>query len=107
MKEKENKEASHEGHHGEHDCCGEKAHGEAESHEGHEGHGDHEGHDHTEHHRLMAEDFKRRFFISLPLTIIVLILSPKIQEWLGFTIDFPSKNFFLEVNPSLKRPKMR
>ena len=43
----------------------------------------------------MAEDFKRRFFISLPLTIIVLILSPKIQEWLGFTIDFPSKNFFL------------
>ena len=53
--------------------------------------GEHEGHkmegvttDHTEHHRKMAEDFKKRFLIVLPLTIIVLILSPKIQEWFGF-----------------------
>ena len=43
--------------------------------------------DHTEHHRRMAEDFKRRFFIVLPLTIIVLILSPKIQEWFGFSFQ--------------------
>src|SRR3990172_2282147 len=51
--------------------------------------------DHTEHHRRMAEDFKRRFFVVLPLTIIVLILSPKIQEWFGFTIDFPLRNIVL------------
>ncbi|KKU03679.1 MAG: Copper-transporting ATPase [Candidatus Woesebacteria bacterium GW2011_GWC2_47_16] len=51
--------------------------------------------DHTEHHRRMAEDFKRRFFIVLPLTIIVLILSPKIQEWFGFSLDFPFRNFAL------------
>jgi Cu2+-exporting ATPase len=31
----------------------------------------------------MAEDFKRRFWISLILTVPVLILSPMIQEWLG------------------------
>src|SRR3972149_8256578 len=64
--------------------------------------GEHEGHkmegvttDHTEHHRKMAEDFKKRFLIVLPLTIIVLILSPKIQEWFGFTIDFPLRNIVL------------
>ena len=51
--------------------------------------------DHTEHHRRMAEDFKRRFFTALPLTIIVLILSPKIQEWFGFSIDFPLRNLVL------------
>src|SRR3990172_887755 len=48
--------------------------------------------DHTQHHRKMAEDFKKRFFGVLPLTIIVLILSPKIQEWFAFTIDFPLRN---------------
>lgn len=51
-----------------------------------ESHGGHEYHDHTEHHRVMAEDFKRRFFISLPLTIIVLIISPKVQEWVAPTL---------------------
>ena len=51
--------------------------------------------DHTEHHRKMAEDFKRRFFIAVPLTVIVLILSPKIQEWFGFSLDFPLRNFAL------------
>src|SRR3990167_3822042 len=62
--------------------------------------GDHKEHkmqamDHTEHHRKMAEDFKKRFFIAVPLTVIVLILSPKIQEWFGFSLDFPLRNFAL------------
>jgi Cu2+-exporting ATPase len=47
----------------------------AEEHEGHEGHAGHEG---------MIEDFRRRFWISLALTIPVLILSPMIQHFLGF-----------------------
>jgi len=66
--------------------------------EGHGGNGEvdkHKGHDHTEHHRMMAEDFKRRFFVVLPLTIIVLILSPKIQEWLRFSLDFAGKGILL------------
>ncbi len=65
----------------------------------HVGHEEQKGkvHDHTEHHRMMAKDFKRRFFVVLPLTIIVLILSPKIQEWLGFSVDFAFRNFVLFV----------
>jgi len=43
--------------------------------------------DHTQHHAKMAEDFRKRFWVVLPLTIIVLILSPKIQEWFGFSLD--------------------
>ena len=67
-----------------------KDHTSYHSHPGH-----HEGMDPMEHHRMMAEDFKRRFFIALPLTLIVLILSPKIQEWFGFTLDFPLRNLLL------------
>ena len=51
--------------------------------------------DHTEHHRKMAEDFKLRFFVVLPLTIIVLTLSSKIQEWFGFSLDFPFRSLVL------------
>lgn len=65
------------------------------SHKGYPNHDDHEHHDHMEHHQKMAGDFKKRFFISLPLTIIVLILSPKIQEWFGFRLDLPFRNFLL------------
>ena len=62
------------------------------------GHGekmDHPSHDHSQHHAMMAQDFKRRFWIVLPLTIIVLALSPKIQEWFGFSIDFPFRSIIL------------
>ncbi len=43
-------------------------------------HGKHEGH--------AAEDFKRRFIISLILTIPILILSPFIQDIFGFELTF-------------------
>lgn len=58
---------------------------------------DHSSHDHTEHHRMMAEDFKRRFFITLPLTILVLFLSTQIQQWLGFSIDFAGRDLVLFI----------
>jgi Cu2+-exporting ATPase len=54
-------------------------------------------HNHTDHHKMMAEDFKKRFFIVLPLTIIVLLLSPKIQLWFGFSVNFLYKNFVLFI----------
>lgn len=54
-------------------------------------------HDHTEHHRMMALDFKRRFFVSLPLTLAVLLLSPQIEKWLHFSIKFPGIEFVLFV----------
>ena len=41
----------------------------------------HAGHDH---HCMMIEDFKRRFWISLFFTLPVLVLSPMIQGFFGF-----------------------
>jgi Cu2+-exporting ATPase len=55
----------------------------------HDDHEDHGGH------KNMEQDFKRRFFIALPLTIIVLLLSPQIQKWFGFSIDLPGINIVL------------
>lgn len=37
----------------------------------------------------MIEEYKRRFFVSLGLTIPILILSDMIQEWVGFELTFP------------------
>ncbi|WP_214708555.1 MULTISPECIES: heavy metal translocating P-type ATPase [unclassified Exiguobacterium] len=36
----------------------------------------------------MIEEYKRRFFVSLGLTIPILILSDMIQEWAGFELTF-------------------
>jgi len=44
----------------------------------------HGGHDHTHHHEMMIKDFKKRFWISLVITLPVLALSPMIQGLLGF-----------------------
>lgn len=45
-------------------------------------------HNHTEHHRSMIRDFRRRFYVTLVLTVPVLGLSPLIQQFLGFTFEF-------------------
>src|SRR3989344_6060124 len=50
---------------------------------------------HGGHHAGMEEQFERRFFAAVPLTLIVLALSPKIQEWFGFEIAFPGINLVL------------
>jgi len=50
------------------------------------------GHDH---HAMMIDDFKKRFWISLILTVPVLVLSEMIQHWLGFEIKFPGDNYVL------------
>jgi P-type Cu2+ transporter len=75
-------------------------HGGREDHgAGHDGHADseHEDHggareqhvggreDHGSHHAHMAEDFRRRFWISLALTVPLLVLSPMLRELLGFS----------------------
>ncbi len=45
------------------------------------------GHDH---HAMMEVDFKRRFIVSLVITIPILLLSPTIQGWFSFSIPrFP------------------
>jgi len=53
----------------------------------------HEHHDHSH----MIEDYKRRFWISLILTIPILLLSPMIQKFLGLddTLSFTGSQFVL------------
>ncbi len=41
-------------------------------------------HDHSGHHAMMIKDFRRRFWLSLIFTLPILILSPMIQDLLGF-----------------------
>ena len=65
-----------------------------QGHEMHE-HEAHKGHSHAEHHKMMMEDFKRRFIISGILTIPILFLSPLIQRFLGFTFIFPGDHYVL------------
>jgi Cu2+-exporting ATPase len=52
----------------------------------------HAGHDH---HKMMISDFRRRFLITLLLTIPVMLLSPMIQHWLGFDISFQGSSWLL------------
>ncbi|MFW6115131.1 MAG: copper-translocating P-type ATPase [Thermodesulfobacteriota bacterium] len=49
----------------------------------HEGHGAQGKAGHQQHHAHMVADFRRRFWVSLALTIPVLALSPMIQGFLG------------------------
>ncbi|WP_257345731.1 heavy metal translocating P-type ATPase [Pseudalkalibacillus decolorationis] len=89
----------HEEHHNHEDHNGSTGHHHKNHHHvapedhGHEGHGghDHHGHDH-EH---MIDDFKKRFYISLVLTIPILLLSPMIQMFLGFELTFPGSMYVL------------
>lgn len=88
---------------------------EAENHNAHEEHDekDHEmkkssmehaehqkhhesGHeDHHDHHAMMVEDFRRRFFISLVITVPILVLSPMIQMFLGVDWRFTGDSYLL------------
>jgi len=51
-----------------------------------------EAHDH---HAMMEKDFRRRFWVVLGLTVPVLVLSPTIQRWFGFTLTFPGAQYLL------------
>jgi Cu2+-exporting ATPase len=53
-----------------------------------------EGHDH---HAMMINDFKRRFFITLILTIPIMLLSPMIQHWLGIDWKFTGSAYILFI----------
>ena len=72
------------------------------------GHAMHEGHretghengghgGHTGHHAHMAADFQKRFWISLGITVPILVLSPMLQELAGLrkAIQFPGDIYVL------------
>jgi len=58
--------------------------------EGHENHNDHQ-----DHHAHMVADFRRRFWISLVLTLPILALAPLLQNILGFkkALSFPGDGY--------------
>ena len=74
---------------------------EMKGHEHHKNNNDHSvqnGHDehnHHDHHRMMIDDFKKRFWVSLILTLPVLLLSPMIQNWLGLDWSFTGDKYVL------------
>jgi len=51
----------------------------------------HEGHNH----HAMIEDFKKRFYVTLVLTIPIMLLSQMIQHWLNIHIRFPGSQYVL------------
>lgn len=62
-------------------------------HDQHDGHHDHGGH--HDHHAHMVEDFKKRFYISMIITIPILILSPMIQSFLSVDWRFANDQYIL------------
>jgi Cu2+-exporting ATPase len=49
---------------------------------------------------MMMEDFKKRFIVSIILTIPILVLSPLIQQFLGIEITFKGSNYVLFISSS-------
>ena len=98
LKQQELRDAAEEGPHGSHDDARrgpvEHVHRGHGGHDGHKpGHGE-MGHDH---HAMMVEDFKKRFWVSLAITVPILALSPMIQRFLGLgdALAFPGSLFVL------------
>ena len=62
---------------------------------------DHENMDHASghagHHEHMVADFRKRFWVTLGLTIPVTLLSPMIMMLFGFHLDFPGANIVVFV----------
>jgi P-type Cu2+ transporter len=50
------------------------------------------GHDH---HAMMIDDFRKRFYVTLVITIPVMLLSHTIQQWFHFTISFEGSTYLL------------
>ncbi len=81
------------------------SHMEHSAHEGHEKHldntrhGNHDGHaGHGVMHEGHATMMRNRFWVSLPLTFIVLLYSPMIQLWFGFTApQFPGSKLVAPI----------
>ena len=57
----------------------------------------HHGHEeaHADHHRAMMEDYKRRFLVSLALTVPILLLSPEVKSLLGLEYSLPGEEYVL------------
>ncbi|MEV4534616.1 copper-translocating P-type ATPase [Asanoa sp. NPDC049518] len=71
-------------------------HGHHESHHaaaGHAGHDKHAGHD--------PEQFRRKFWLSLALTVPIVVTSEMVMDWFGYSLDFPGIDWIGPVLGSL------
>ena len=48
-----------------------------------------------DHHKMMINDFKKRFYITLILTVPIMLLSPMIQHWLRIQFQFMGSAYVL------------
>lgn len=55
----------------------------------------HEHEDHSNHHAHMIEDFKKRFWVSLLISVPISILSPMFQNLFNYTLSFTGSNLLL------------
>ncbi len=53
------------------------------------------GHTGHNHHQMMVNDFRKRFYIVLILTVPIMALSEMIQHWFNFTLVFSGSNYVL------------
>ncbi len=68
-----------------------------DEHAKHKEHEKHNGHDHVSHHARMVADFRKRFWVSIVITLPILALSPMIQKLtgLGDSLRFTGDLYFL------------
>jgi len=58
-------------------------------HQGHQGHDKHAGHD--------PEQFRRKFWLSLALTLPIVATSEMVMDWFGYSLDFPGVSWVAPV----------
>lgn len=56
-------------------------------------HGDQSSEHEYGEHMNMEESFRLRFFASLPLVITIIVLSPNVQKWFNFSLEFKGSEF--------------
>ncbi|WP_040955022.1 heavy metal translocating P-type ATPase [Virgibacillus sp. SK37] len=88
--ENTDQKGGHKHHHAQHEH--EESHEHKTEHHDYGEHG-HHGHDHGD----MVSDFKKRFYISLLVTIPILLLSPMIQGFIGLDWRFPFDQYVLFI----------
>jgi Cu2+-exporting ATPase len=78
-------------------------HKHSHEHHDHSNHNNgHESHDHHQgHHAHMIEDFKKRFWISLVITLPIVVLAPMIQGLIGYELRFNGDRYVQFVLSSI------
>ena len=98
--EKEKKHSGKQNHEENHDHHNHDDHSNHNGHEDHD-HDDHSGHDHQDHHAHMIKDFRTRFWISLALSLPIVVLAPMIQGLLGYEFRFEGDRYVQFVLSSI------